>query len=224
MAGHGRIMLRRGLTALPALAAVAGLAACSSSTPARQAAPPVSPAPTAAPPSGPAPTAAPPSAVPPSATSPSAIPSSAAPGTPAAVGPCASAQLSVSLGQADGAAGTSYTPLIFTNTSGSTCTLNGHPGVSYVTGDTGQQVGAPAVREGSGTTVLLRPGAQANSRLSSVNVESTPCDRQPVSGFRIYPPDQTAALFLPSRQPGGVVCANATRLTIGPVQAGVSLS
>ena len=51
------------------------------------------------------------------------------------------------VGRADGTAGTTYHPLIFTNAGGRACTLRGYPGVSSVTGPHGRQVGAAAARD-----------------------------------------------------------------------------
>ena len=56
---------------------------------------------------------------------------------------CTSSHLSVALGEGNGAAGTIYFPLTFTNTATSTCTLEGYPGVSLV-GSHGDQIGSPS--------------------------------------------------------------------------------
>lgn len=54
--------------------------------------------------------------------------------------------LGVGLGDSDGAAGTIYQTVILTNESSKTCDLYGYPGVSFVTGAGGHQIGAPATR------------------------------------------------------------------------------
>ena len=63
-------------------------------------------------------------------------PAVASPSSPAA-GPaaCPTSSLRVKLGAAQGYAGGVYVVLDFTNTSGSTCTLFGYPGVSLVSGE-----------------------------------------------------------------------------------------
>ena len=50
----------------------------------------------------------------------------------------------VAADQGDGAAGTAYVPLEFTNLSHHTCTLHGFPGVSAIS-SSGRQLGSPAV-------------------------------------------------------------------------------
>src|SRR5579872_6610795 len=82
-----------------------------------------------------------PSAAPASSSPPASLPSSAAPApppstpaSPAVTGPlaCATSSLSVTLGPSSGYAGGVYQTIVFTNTSGTTCTLFGYPGVSLV--------------------------------------------------------------------------------------------
>lgn len=122
--------------------------------------------------------------------------------------PCVSENLKASLGEPEGAAGSSYYALIFTNTGTVSCTLQGFPGVSYVTGDNGTQVGGSAAWDGSkGPAVTLEPGGTATAQLQEVNVQNFPSDVcKPVStrGLRVYPPGETAALFVP--QPDGLGC------------------
>jgi hypothetical protein len=83
--------------------------------------------------------------------------------------PCAGAndlRLRIASGQGSGAGVTYYT-LVFTNTSGSSCSLSGYPYVSMVS-RTGSQLGSPA---GHGLTlvvplVILAPGATAHTTLA----------------------------------------------------------
>lgn len=121
---------------------------------------------------------------------------------------CTTSELTITLGQAGGAAGSNYYPLIFTNTGSRECTLQGFPGVSYVTGDSGKQVGGAASRQGDkGPVVTLSPGASASAQLQEVNVQNFPADVcKPVStrGLRVYPPGETHAAFVP--QPNGLGC------------------
>ncbi len=167
-------------------------------------------------------------AVTPSAGPVTAPSSSAAATAPpvAAAGPvgCTTAQLRLGLGPAQGAAGSTYRPVTFVNTGTSACTLTGHPGVSYVAGDDGHQVGAAAGRTGTAPEVPLAPGAIAHATLrlvSAGNYEAATCQPTAVAGLRVYPPDQTAAAFLPD--PGtGCAAASVVLLTIGPVSAGAT--
>jgi hypothetical protein len=144
--------------------------------------------------------AAPSSTIPATVTSPGTKPT---PTTSAAGDPnrCKNAQLTVTLGAPDRGAGQIYSQILFVNKGTTTCTLAGHPGVSYVAGDDGHQVGASAARTGSTiTTVSLAPGATASALLhetNSANFDQSVCKPVTVRGLRVYPPGSTAAVFLP---------------------------
>ncbi|TVT25520.1 DUF4232 domain-containing protein [Amycolatopsis acidiphila] len=115
-------------------------------------------------------------------------------------GLCKSSDLKLSIGQGDAGAGTVYRPLVFTNVSDHTCTIQGFPGVSYVGGADGHQVGQPAVRVGAkGPAVTLNKGQTASAAIGFVNVQNfdtVTCQPQPVRGLRVYPPQETASLFV----------------------------
>jgi hypothetical protein len=126
--------------------------------------------------------------------------SGAAPTSAAAIHPCAASDLGawVAVDRGNGAAGSIYFPLQFTNLSNHTCSMRGFPGVSAID-RSGHQLGSPA---GWGSvsaprTVVLTPGATAHAvlRWSDVEVTTAPgCD--PVftaSELRIYPPNQYSA-------------------------------
>ena len=101
----------------------------------------------------------------------------------------------VAAGQGNGAAGTIYYPLEFTNLSGHTCSLFGNPGVSVLNAQ-GKQLGSPANWESTTppSTVILAPGATAHTMLAyhDAAVSTEPgCD--PVNTavlLRVYPPGQ----------------------------------
>src|SRR5438309_2387332 len=95
----------------------------------------------------------------------------AAAGTTSPPGRCTTSILSVHLGAADGAAGSTYEPLVFTNKGSATCTLNGYPGVSFVAPTSGKQVGAAASRnpQHAAELVTLAPGATASALLQIAN-------------------------------------------------------
>jgi hypothetical protein len=101
----------------------------------------------------------------------------------------------VAVGQGNGAAGTIYYPLEFTNLSGHTCSLFGYPGVSVI-GIHGSQLGSPANWEGTTSphTVILAAGATAHTMLAyhDAAVTTEPgCD--PVNSavlLKVYPPGQ----------------------------------
>jgi hypothetical protein len=139
---------------------------------------------------------------------------------------CKSADLNLGLGQSDGTAGTVYIALQFTNKSRSNCVLVGFPGVSYVGNGNGQQVGAPAVRDGGiGSQVTLKPGQLASSIVGMVDIsvfDPAVCKPTPVAGFRVYPPDETASMFV-ALQNGAMGCAGTTpdpQLKVQTIKAG----
>ncbi|MFF0477854.1 DUF4232 domain-containing protein [Streptomyces sp. NPDC004284] len=207
-------------------------AAAPSSTAGSPSAPPAPSSTAGSPSATPAPssTTGSPSAPPaPSSTagSPSATPSptgsarSTGPGRPSRE--CRTGQLSAALTRPEPAAGSIYATLVFTNRSTTTCTMTGYPGVSYVA-QNGVQSGNAAVREpGTITTVTLQPGGRAKAQLRDANgisgYDPAQCKLSPAEGLRIYPPDRTAALFVPWKTEH---CAGPTvhSLAIGPVQPG----
>jgi hypothetical protein len=98
--------------------------------------------------------------------------------------------------------------VVFTNVSGHPCTVQGFPGVSYVAGDNGAQVGAPAARSGSsGRTIRLANGQTALSWVGIVNVANyDPAECQPITtrGLRVYPPGETRSKFVVLERTGCV--------------------
>jgi hypothetical protein len=148
-----------------------------------------------------------------------ASPSSAAAGPPA----CATSSLQLKLGVAQGYAGGVYEVIDFTNISGSSCTLYGYPGVSLVSGPPYTQIGLAAKRSPSTPVKLipLAPGATANALLQIVdalNYPSATCRPTKATALKVYPPNQTAPVFLPTASNG---CANPVQIMyIGAVQSG----
>ncbi len=151
-------------------------------------------APTAQPtPASPAPTPSAP------ASSPSTASASGS-GTPS----CATSALSgtVDLTASSGAAGSTYYPLDLTNISGSTCSLEGYPGVSFVTEPSGAQIGDPARRNPvtAPVTVTLDAGQVAHATLQVAeagNYDASACRPVVAHDLRVYPPGQTTALVVP---------------------------
>ena len=204
----------------PALMAVAGafvvalLASCASSP---------APGSTSSPGSSPATSSAPGSGGPGSSPAPGA---SAA--TSGALGSCPTSGLHtvVNTVPGGGAAGTVYVAIDFTNVSGRTCTMTGFPGVSFVTGHPGQQIGAAATRQTTfpSETVTLPAGGNAHAWLGIADAGNySPSACRPVTAriVRVYPPDQFAAVY--ASFTATVCSANVTTgtpLLILPVRAG----
>ena len=135
--------------------------------------------------------------------------------------PCRTANLAGRLANPNGAAGTVYYTLQLTNTGSTTCTLTGYAGVSLVTNSAGTQIGAAAQRApGTVTTVSLAPGKSAGATLGIVDASNygTPCGITPAAGLRVYPPGQTAALFV-AYQTNGCTNTNDNVLHVSPFTA-----
>jgi hypothetical protein len=122
-------------------------------------------------------------------------------------GHCTLATLNVSLGEPEGAAGSSYFPLTFTNTGFEPCTLEGFPEVAYVAGDDNHEVGAPAAQNGdAGAAVTLKPGEHTVANLQEVTVQNFPedvCDPTAVTGLRVSLTGSDEAAFIPQQDRTG---------------------
>jgi hypothetical protein len=125
----------------------------------------------------------------------------------ATVPPCTTGDLDVSLAEAEGgaAAGSNYLLVQFRNTAAIACTLYGWPGVSLVGDGNGTQLGAPAsrVQPDDRRIVRIEPGKQATAllRVTQAGNYGHSCDLVSADGFRIYVPDQTAAVFVTRKTP-----------------------
>jgi hypothetical protein len=241
MAGFGSLLLRAAgmVTAVAAVTAAAGCTAStgSSPTPATTAGSTGATASSAAPSGTPA-TSQTPQAIGSSATSPgaSASPSASASavtssgtggsgngtGTPG----CATRDLSVKAGASQGAAGSLYQVLEFTNISNETCTLFGYPGVALAGGNPVAQVGAAATRDSAAkaTLVTLDPGATASTLLritEALNYPESKCSPKKTTFLQIYPPNETTPVYVAFSSTG---CASTSvnLLTIGVMRPGTS--
>jgi hypothetical protein len=120
-----------------------------------------------------------------------------------ATGPaCTASDLGVwvAVSQGNGAAGSLFLPLQFTNLSRHACAMRGFPGVSAIDRN-GHQLGSPAGWSHviPSRTVVLAPGATAHTilRYSDVTVSSAPGCHPTFGTFelRVYPPGQRAATY-----------------------------
>lgn len=199
----GRSAVARWGRAAAALTCLAALAACSSSS--------SSGTPTASPSTSPASSAA--------STAPATAPAS--PGV-AANPACANGSLQVKLGAGQGYAGGVDETIAFTNISGAPCTLYGYPGVSLVSSPQGQ-IGLAAERDNTTpvTLITLAPGATGDAGLriaDALNYPTATCGPAKATDLRVYPPGQTAAVYLPDSSEG---CAQPVQvLFVGAVQPG----
>ena len=134
---------------------------------------------------------------------------------------CSSSQLTARLGRADGAAGSTYVPIILTNT-GSTCVTEGYPGVSLIR--SGSQIGAAAGRDTSvsPTRIVLasQQSATATLRITQAgNYDTTTCQPRKATAIRIYPPDQTSAIDIATTAYTGCASMKLSILTITALKA-----
>jgi uncharacterized protein DUF4232 len=133
-----------------------------------------------------------------------ARPGSSPAGTPSPAtapgGPCGTSALRMTLGPGSAAAGHFYRPVIFTNISGTSCTLYGYPGISFVAAIGGKQIGAAAGRSpASKQLVVLVPGGKAHALLDLLDVLNFPppvCAASSAHWLKIYPPNQFSAGYL----------------------------
>ena len=125
--------------------------------------------------------------------------------TPAAAGdgaaPCPTQSLGLKPGLAQGAAGSTYQVIDFTNISNVTCTLYGYPGVSLAGGHPVHQVGLAAAEDPTTPRklVTLAPGQVANAVLrivDALNYPTSRCGPVKTQWLQIYPPNQTIRAFV----------------------------
>jgi hypothetical protein len=145
-------------------------------------------------------------------------------GTGSAAAACPTRVLKVTTGAAQGAAGSVYQAIDFTNTSSTPCTLYGYPGVSLAGGSPATQIGAAATRSrtASARVVTLAGGATANALLQIAeagNYPTSTCGPVASSYLKIYPPNQTTPVYL-SYKGTGCSKSSVKLLTIGAVQPG----
>lgn len=127
---------------------------------------------------------------------------------------CATSSLSGSLTNENGTAGSVYYTLRVTNRGTTPCVVQGWPGVSFVASQGGSQIGAPAARiPGSAPAVTIGPGLAAGATLQITEATNygSACQVTQVSGLRVYPPNQTASLYVPHTDNA---CANTTDVTL----------
>lgn len=104
---------------------------------------------------------------------------------------CLTSELRLSLGQAQGAAGSSIMPIVFTNTGTAACTLYGYPGVTFLDAS-GSQLGSDATHDGAEAAVVtLAPNGTANAMLRMPdpgNYSAGGCQPAQSARLRVYPP------------------------------------
>ncbi len=154
--------------------------------------------------------------------SPAPAPPEPAPAAPAGPAPCNTAGLTAATDSpgGGGAAGNVYMQLLLTNSGAEPCMLTGFAEVSLTAGADGSPIGPAAAQDTTpATEVLLEPGQAGAATLRYTQARNyQDCTVVPAAGFRIYPPGDTASLFI--AQPRDA-CSNANinLLTVGAFQA-----
>ena len=108
---------------------------------------------------------------------------------------CTTVELTLSITGPVGTAGAEHYELVFHNSSSSTCTLYGYPGVSFLD-SAGAQIGPPAERATSAPVKLITlvPDADAYSGLKVTDPGIPPCSGAgTVAHVRVCPPNDTSA-------------------------------
>ena len=163
-----------------------------------------------------------------SAATPTGHASSAAvnPNAAAAGGPpgCATRDLKATVGVAQGAAGSVYQVIDFTNIGTASCSLYGYPGIALAGGSPVTQIGAAASRspQAGPALVTLAPGAVGNTLLRITQAQNYPTSRcSPMAStyLQIYPPNQTTPIYLGYKSTG-CSATGVNLLTVGVVQSG----
>lgn len=133
------------------------------------------------------------------ATTPAQTPTSspsASPTTPG-IARCKTANLSLAVNPAGGAAGTHFISIVLTNAGNGSCIISGYPGVSLIDAN-GNQVGEPAERNAAipSTVIELAPGQSAHALAGLPNYQNFPGGKcsGPAKGIKIFPPEETDAL------------------------------
>ena len=163
-----------------------------------------------------------------SAPAPTGHASSAAvnPNAAAAGGPpgCATRDLKATVGVAQGAAGSVYQVIDFTNIGTASCSLYGYPGIALAGGSPVTQIGMAASRspQAGPALVTLKPGDVANTLLRITQAQNYPtskCSPMASTYLQIYPPNQTTPIYLGYKSTG-CSATGVNLLTVSVVQSG----
>jgi hypothetical protein len=116
---------------------------------------------------------------------------------------CRTKDLKAATGAGEGAAGTLYVSLVFTNKSDHDCTLTGYPIVAWIAAKTGKTINKPFAPETGEpkAVVALAPGGEAHATLAYHHpgeVDPAKCKPVTVSGYRVLPPGETTSIVVKS--------------------------
>jgi Protein of unknown function (DUF4232) len=137
---------------------------------------------------------------------------------------CATRDLKATVGVAQGAAGSVYQVIDFTNIGTASCSLYGYPGIALAGGSPVTQIGMAASRspQAGPALVTLKPGDVANTLLRITQAQNYPSSKcSPVAStyLQIYPPNQTTPIYLGYKSTG-CSATGVNLLTVSVVQSG----
>jgi hypothetical protein len=144
--------------------------------------------------------------------------SSSSGGNASGPGLCTPTVMTFEVGQSDGAAGTSYVPIIATNASQQPCVTTGYPGVAALDQSGAQIAQAGRTMGGTGgTTIVVQPGQQVSSLLAAASMASgiPTCPTSTAILFTL--PDNTDSTKLDLRLPA---CADG--ISVDPLVRGTT--
>jgi hypothetical protein len=141
-----------------------------------------------------------------------------------AVQPCPGAHLHVTLGRAEGTAGTTYQNIKFQNIGNTACTVKGYPSTSFRTAK-GKRVGPPSSHDNfSGVPVhrlTLKPGGFAHTAIAIPDPGNFPvsqCKPHSTAKLRVIPPKRVIATVFPYHTTVCTIGDGTTR--VGPLRKG----
>ena len=142
---------------------------------------------------------------------------------PSGPAPCQTRYLGAKTGLSQGAAGSVYVDIVFTNLLNATCTLYGYPGVSLGGGHPVTQIGQAATENPATPRelVTLAPSGEAYATLRIVQAADFPsssCHPVQATYLQVIPPNQTGTIYVAYRT---TACAGSVNLlTVNVVQPG----
>ena len=155
------------------------------------------------------------------AAAPASTPAAPAPAAPPPPAPCLTRYLAANVGDSQGAAGSTYVELVFTNLDNVSCTLYGYPGVAMDVGVPVTPVGLPSNEDPATPRelVTLPPHGKATALLRIMSTgDYTPAACKPVNTqwLQVIPPNQYVPIYIGYNSQ---TCANAVQmLTVATVQ------
>jgi hypothetical protein len=133
---------------------------------------------------------------------------------------CTTADLRLSVGDGEPGAGQENFPLVLTNTSKRTCTLQGYPGAEFQDVKNDPITSDPTRVTGDRGVITLAPGKSGWAPLSFANPEVSGATSATPARLVVTPPDEKRSLSV-SWSAGEVPTAgNSSDLRVGPFQSG----